>query len=738
VVPPKKSSGLAIALGAAPEAPQANSPPAAPASAAPAAPPTPPRAEPDGAEPIIVRVAGAGTVHAVHLHAAATIQELKEALQRTETAGFVPAKDQILLIGALDQASNGPHNHFSSLLKGPENAEEAESAAAAPLPHPPPSSNVGPFVRMSTAGGRTVRSYPPLTDPNASHRTVIYMFDRRVLSSRAQAPQMIVLEPQHVPIPSEVQAVGGARGTPHAQTPSNGDPLLAAVVAAERQFRLHLQQARAWRKGGYARLASCAECLHQLNVQVEALDAAVDNLGSFFKSIAKDFRAFWEKTVAQRRKDAGVLASFPENLNFLKRMRIHKNLARDGKETLYDCCPVERLQQWAADCQRLDRGLDQKVEHLNALFQSVQASVGAEVNGRGRAKFLGPLDELTQQLLAVQASVEAVVRDSVAVLEGRHGKLQAVLVAKGENIDLLTIVQDLGKMREDHLNNILPSLAREMDDKLMGLMDQCADLKNEAALAQFQGLKKVSKLQAMVSELKQKQASLQEVLRAQHTRVAQLLPMEKMPSAYAACLAEVARRRAHRAMVIAEVRAVSKKMNKLRSEEIERREAFLRRHGCYLPADLVPGLSNPRPAAVEIGLRSTSQDEALPDVDVDDAAASLYEDLGLADLLKSAKSEYHHDAKKYNHLLHATADAPAAGTDGSQQPETVDSLHFANAKLRAELLSRFALSLSLHSSTSSSSSSSRSESSNQGSGTGRTKRSVSVSAIPPPPNGGSA
>ena len=192
-------------------------------------------------------------------------------------------------------------------------------------------------------------------------------------------------------------------------------------------------------------------------------------------------------------------------------MTLHKNLVQGGsdpKETLYDCCPVDRLQHWAQDCARLDVGLDQKLDHLNALFQSVQSSVGAEVNGRGRAKFAAPLDNLMSALRAVFADVQPKMDATLAVLEDRHARLQNVLAQEQPPADLLSIVQDLGKQREEHLGTLLPAMAREVDDTLSSFMEQCADLKNEAALAQHHGLRKVSKLQAAISELKQKKARL--------------------------------------------------------------------------------------------------------------------------------------------------------------------------------------------------------------------------------------
>ena len=89
-------------------------------------------------------------------------------------------------------------------------------------------------------------------------------------------------------------------------------------------------------------------------------------------------------------------------------------------------------------------------------------------------------------------------------------------------------------------------------------------------------------------------------------------------------------------MIISEVKHIAKRMSHLRSIEIGRREVFLRKYGRYIPADLIPGLSNPRPASVEIGVCCAKSDSELPDVDIDSSTAKMYDHLGLSTILLSA------------------------------------------------------------------------------------------------------
>ena len=112
----------------------------------------------------------------------------------------------------------------------------------------------------------------------------------------------------------------------------------------------------------------------------------------------------------------------------------------------------------------------------------------------------------------------------------------------------------------------------------------------------------------------------------------------------------------------------------------------MRRHGCYLPADLVPGLSNPRPAAVEIGICSINADESLPDVDIDASAAALYDNLGLSDILLSTIAEYKDMANSNEVISPMLKITRSANMDAS-----IKSLKLANITLRQELISRFSV-----------------------------------------------
>ena len=110
----------------------------------------------------------------------------------------------------------------------------------------------------------------------------------------------------------------------------------------------------------------------------------------------------------------------------------------------------------------------------------------------------------------------------------------------------------------------------------------------------------------------------------------------------------------------------------------------MRRHGCYLPADLVPGLSNPRPAAVEIGICSVSADESLPEVDIDACAATLYDNLGLSSILVSTIEEYKNIVNSNEYFTPMIKDSRSVNMDIN-----IKSLKLANITLQQELISRF-------------------------------------------------
>ena len=675
--------------------------------------------------PVYVRIATTGNEYTVAATLTTTVKSFRETVSQITASENVPSQDQILLVGRLQSRGVSTANKELAsreiasrrTSKNAQNNKELDESSrfeiALPWHFIKSWTNFGPFVQMNSTGGRTVLSYKYLCKTFTNYNTnntndknnggkellgkedctfnytvgVVYVFDRRVLSSRAQSPSMSMLKPQHVDIPSVIPKMSDSTTSGIMSSSAiSGDPLLAAVAAAERQFFLHLSQGLAWKAGGEARLSSCKQSIRRQFIQINSLGAAIENLCNFFDNIEKQFLDFIERGALQRKKDKTILLSFPEDLNFLKRMVLHEKLVGSGKSTLYDCCPVERLSHWASECDHMDEGLDEQIKQLKISFKKIKTNFSTDTVKVGQASMAIKLDGLNSRVIELESTLmDGVLVKGVSRLRQDYEYLKDILQHSTTKDDgLIEIVKMIGKTRSKHINDILPQCASVVDETLMGLMEACSEIQYEISLFQFQELRKISKLQAALSDLKRKQQLLDNAVNAQTNRVNQLLPMKMMPSAYAACLAEVARRRTYREMIFSEVKHIAKRMSKLRAEEIERRETFLRRHGCYLPADLVPGLSNPRPAAVEIGICSVSADESLPEVDIDACAATLYDNLGLSSILVSTIEEYKNIVNSNEYFTPMIKDSRSVNMDIN-----IKSLKLANITLRQELISRF-------------------------------------------------
>jgi hypothetical protein len=74
----------------------------------------------------------------------------------------------------------------------------------------------------------------------------------------------------------------------------------------------------------------------------------------------------------------------------------------------------------------------------------------------------------------------------------------------------------------------------------------------------------------------------------------------QVPKVYVAFLLEIARRRRSTSHLKIELRTANLRLNRLREQEMEHRETFIRRHGRAVVADLVPAIANVRPMSIDV------------------------------------------------------------------------------------------------------------------------------------------
>ena len=102
---------------------------------------------------------------------------------------------------------------------------------------------------------------------------VVFMYDRRTLSSRAILKPSRMLEAKYVfRFLLKFQRHSNSGSHPIINSSSlSGDPLLAAVAAAERQFYLHLKQGLAWENRAKSRLKTCQKSLRSQWIKLHSL-----------------------------------------------------------------------------------------------------------------------------------------------------------------------------------------------------------------------------------------------------------------------------------------------------------------------------------------------------------------------------------------------------------------------------------------------------------------------------------
>ena len=259
----------------------------------------------------------------------------------------------------------------------------------------------------------------------------------------------------------------------------SGDPLLAAVAAAERQFYLHLKQGLAWESRAKSRLRTCQKSLRSQWIKLHSLTAAIDNLSSFSGKVKSNIEQFVSKISTRRIKEKELLLAFPADLNFLKRVVLHENLSSGGRTTLYDFCPTERLKCWASDCNRFDAILDEKLEQFNASFSSLQSDVDSIMSDTQRSAFRLKLLNFVEKLTSFNfEKMEGVFAEAIEKLRNDHLYLDTILtneMSNDEKKNLMDVVREIGATRDVHIKTV-SKFSFTVDGMLLRILESLSNL----------------------------------------------------------------------------------------------------------------------------------------------------------------------------------------------------------------------------------------------------------------------
>lgn len=148
-------------------------------------------------------------------------------------------------------------------------------------------------------------------------------------------------------------------------------PMMRALVEYEGYFQLQVSQSEALESGTRANITASERGAQELQIQERAIAAAVANLDLFKTSMMKHFAPFWADFQATTNKHERLLSQFDSYLKALATVELHPALATEVRKTLYDCIPVEKEREWAAQCEQSHTHVRAQVLKLQQLHDEI-------------------------------------------------------------------------------------------------------------------------------------------------------------------------------------------------------------------------------------------------------------------------------------------------------------------------------------------------------------------------------
>lgn len=368
----------------------------------------------------------------------------------------------------------------------------------------------------------------------------------------------------------------------------HGDPAIEA-------FRSNIEEARRRVLESRPAAAIAKRVEERLRIQALAARAVMGNLVSHRETCGHSLSLLTEKYERVQERLDQSLAQVEISMAAMQAVTLHPALCSEGRESLADAVPSERIARFTANLQAERARLGQRLEKLRQRDAHGQALCEQVV-------------ERMEQLLG-DTSAEATAR----TIREEHAR------AEGE---LLPALCELVPLEGASAHSVLGDEKRSAG-ALEGLAQACGAVSafhtelqaqwGQRYVGLVQRIREVSYVQSKVRDVERQAALLEEEINAQRGHSHQLGHLQKMPQAYHRMLAEVARRRQFRERYLARCERVRAELARMVEEENGRRRAFFQRHGRHLPADISQGLGALAPVAT---LELPEFDASLPDIDL--------------------------------------------------------------------------------------------------------------------------
>ena len=433
----------------------------------------------------------------------------------------------------------------------------------------------------------------------------IFLFSKRALTNHAPEPPICNLDPAPGPLPMPTQS----EMPPPPPSPSDAveTPLRDALELYVRQLMLDLAKGRVYADGADLRLVACRKCLSEMVAIAHALRAAVSNLSDHRANAVRQRAQFSSDFVSAASIHMDLLQKFElrarecyvedatnafciENES-LGSVPLHPSLIAAARSsgrimnTLLDTVPLDREKAWAKKCQIAHERLKASAEDLEAVFGT---TVGTSSDWNVEARDDLAAEELIKALIAEVEEVGNRILNSQSEKNGtlttnqsEVSRIVSTAIRNESNEErtesAFSSLEDMAKSSSSLL------LAMEADDNILSQLSQrVADAKTAAMRRMKSRLRLISVAQSEIARVTSSVSVLQHALAQLRTDIGHLEHVVELPSSYKSFLGEIQRRRAYCNAFKSIFDSTVEKLNMMRADEINLREAFLRGPGQHL------------------------------------------------------------------------------------------------------------------------------------------------------------
>eukprot|EP00439_Symbiodinium_sp_Y106_P068527 s1253_g11.t1 len=368
-----------------------------------------------------------------------------------------------------------------------------------------------------------------------------------------------------------------------------GQRCVDVIDPAFEAFRGNIAEARARIAESRPVAALALRCEERVAVQRLAARAVLDNLTSHRSACSRSMSLLAQKSSRVQTKLSDSLDKVEVSMKALESehalVGLHAALQTQGRTTLADVMPRERIRRFTEALEAERAQLIQRLEKLQRQDSQLQA-------------LCDQVAERVEQLIleeSVGVEAKAILEEQGRAQRELLPELRALVPSAGAAPSTVLEDEKRSALVLDSVKTACANVRSSLDQ-----LQSCWDRQHQTFV---QRLREVAYVQSKVRYVERQAALLEEEVNAQSNNSQQLNRLQKMPRAYNSTLREVALRRQFRARYLAQMVEV----------ENSRRRAFLQRYSCYLPTDFVQGLGTLAPlATVEV----PDFDSQLPEIDV--------------------------------------------------------------------------------------------------------------------------